>query len=286
MKESYVSIRCVIPSELEEELPELLSPWPVLGSEIENDLDGRLQVTVYLSAADVHSLRAVRKSLEGSGGRIVEERPFPEDDWLANYRERVRPFPIGELWWIDPQPDRPTEAPVGRRRLVVEPRMAFGTGTHESTQAILVELENLGVKGRKVLDVGTGSGILAFAAECLEAAWVVALDTDPAAVWVAIENAREQEWQSRADLVLGPVGCLEGAEFDIVLCNMIASNFLPLARDLRRLLTPQGVAVFAGLLESEAERVSESLRHAGFGITSQRGLGDWASLTATTVPRP
>jgi ribosomal protein L11 methyltransferase len=164
--------------------------------------------------------------------------------------------------------------------------MAFGTGTHESTQAILVELENLGVKGRKVLDVGTGSGILAFAAECLEAAWVVALDTDPAAVWVAVETAREQEWRSSADFVIGSVGCLEGAEFDIVLCNMIASNFLPIARDLRRLLTPQGVAVFAGLLESEAERVSESLRHAGFGITSQRSLGDWTSLTAAAVPRP
>jgi ribosomal protein L11 methyltransferase len=238
---------------------------------------------VFLSASDVDSIRAVRKLLEEGGGSLVEERCHPEDDWLAHYREQVQPFSIGRRWWIDPHPDLPTAAPTGRQRLVVEPRMAFGTGTHESTQAILIVLEDLDVEGRSVLDVGTGSGILAYAAECLGAAWVVGLDIDPSAIWVARETAREQEWRSCAGFVLGSVKCLAGADFDIVMCNMIASNFLPLARDLRRLLAAKGVAVFSGFLEPDVEWVAESLRHAGFAIDSRKNLGDWASVTATAA---
>jgi ribosomal protein L11 methyltransferase len=286
MKDRYVGIRCLIPSELEEELPGLLSPWPVLGTEIDSTPDGRVIATVYLSVEDAAVVREVRKLLKDGGGQVVEVSTVPAADWLADYRDRLRPFPIGERWWIDPHPDQPTEAPSGRRRLVVEPRMAFGTGSHESTQAILIELENLDVEGQRVLDVGTGSGILALAAERLGAAWVVGLDTDPSAVWVALETAREQEWQSCADFVLGPVECLYGAEFDIVVCNMIASGFLQLARNLREFLAEKNMAVLSGLLQSEVEWVSESLRQVGFEITSRRNLGDWASLTATAVPRP
>jgi ribosomal protein L11 methyltransferase len=149
-----------------------------------------------------------------------------------------------------------------------------------------MELEELEVDGRRVLDVGTGSGILALAAESLGAEWVVGLDVDPAAVWVAFEIAHQQEWRSRVSFVLGSVDCLGGAEFDIVVCNMIASNFLALAGELRNSLAPTSVAVFSGLLASEAESVFGKLTQAGFAITSRRDDGDWASLTATAAPMP
>jgi len=284
--ESYICIRCVIPPELEEELPELLAPWSILGTEIDTVPDGRTRATVYLPESDVSGARAVRNLLREGGGGEVEEGLIPADDWLGNYRQQVQPFPVGRRWWIDPHPDRPTAAPEGRQRLVVEPRMAFGTGTHESTRAILTVLEELDVDGRRVLDVGTGSGILALAAESLGAEWVVGLDIDPSAVWVAVEVTRQQEWRSRVRLVLGSVDCLGEAEFDIVVCNMIASNFLPLVGDLRSFLAPAGVAVFSGLLASEATSVCRALTRTGFAITSQHDDGDWASLTAAAVPIP
>jgi ribosomal protein L11 methyltransferase len=167
--------------------------------------------------------------------------------------------------------------------LVIEPRMAFGTGTHESTRAILVALEDIEVNGRRVLDVGTGSGILALAAECMGAESVVGLDIDETAIWVAFDTARQQEWSSRAIFVLGSLECIGGAEFDILMCNMISSSLLPLVGDLRNLLAAKGVAVVSGLLASEVESVSRALTEAGFAIESQCTLGEWASLKAVAA---
>ena len=278
--DTYISISCSIPADLEDQLPVLLAPWGVLGTEIGDHMGSGIRVTVFLPGADADGADSVGRLLVDHGATDVEQGSHEAEDWLAAYREVIRPFEVGDGWWIDPHPDRPTTAPAGRQRLVVEPRMAFGTGTHESTQAILIELEEIEISGRKVLDVGTGSGILAFAAECLGAESVVGLDIDETAVWVAVETARQQEWESRVSFVLGPVGCLGGVEFDIVLCNMITSSFLPLAGDLRKSLGPTGIVVFSGLLATEVNTVSELLASARLKVISTRYLGDWASLVA------
>jgi len=286
MKDTYLRIRCVLSEDLEEELPELLALWGVLGTEIGGRSDRGVTVTVYFPGGDLDGAEGVRRFLADRGVRDIELELLEGADWLAGFRESTRPFEVGGGWWIDPHPDRPTAAPKGRRRLVVEPRMAFGSGSHESTRAILIVLEEIEVNGRRVLDVGTGSGILALAAECMGADTVVGLDIDETAVWVAFETARQQEWPSRVSFVLGPVECLGGEEFDIVMCNMISSNFLPLVGDLRSRLAPAGVAVFSGLLASEIELVSGVLMEAGFVIPSHKVFGDWASLIAVagTVP--
>ncbi len=286
MKDTYLSIRCVIPADLEEQLPELLTPWEVLGTEIGGQSNSGVRVTVYFSGADRGDVDGVCRLLADRGACDVERELLEAADWLADFRESTRPFEVGGAWWIDPHPDRPTAAPSGRRRLVVEPRMAFGSGSHESTRAILMVLEEIEVSGCRVLDVGTGSGILAFAAECMGADSVVGLDIDETAVWVAFETARQQEWPSCASFVLGSVECIGDQGFDIVMCNMISSNFLPIVRDLRSRLIPAGIAVFSGLLASEIEMVSGALKEAGFVISSHRILGEWASLTAVAATVP
>jgi ribosomal protein L11 methyltransferase len=283
MKDVYISIRCVIPADLEEELPELLAPRGVLGTEIGGRSDRGVAVTVYLSGADRGDADGVCLLLADRGASDIELDFIEAADWLAGFRESVRPFKVGGVWWIDPHPDRPTAAPSGRRRLVVEPRTAFGSGSHESTQAILMTLEDIEVDGRRVLDVGTGSGVLALAAECMGADTVVGFDVDETAIWVAFETARQQEWPSRVSYVVGPVECIGGAEFDIVICNMITSNFLPLVGEIRVRLAPAGIAVFSGLLATEVGSVSDALMEAGFEIRSHRVLGEWASLIAEAL---
>jgi ribosomal protein L11 methyltransferase len=279
-KNTYISIRCVIPADLEDELPTLLGSWSVLGTEVhENSGDG-VGISVYLSAANRDGAVAIRRVLIENGARSIVRESFDGDDWLESYRAQIQAFTVGIRWWIDPHPDQPTAAPPGRQRLVIEPRMAFGTGSHESTQAILMTLEGIEVDGRRVLDVGTGTGILALAADHLGAASVVALDIDETAIWVASETARQQEWTPRVRYLVGPIQCLGGAEFDIVMCNMITSNFLPLLDGLRDSLAPSGTAVFSGLLASEIEVVSTALTEAGFAAPSCRVFGEWASLAA------
>ena len=283
---TYLSIRCVIPADLEEELPELLAPLGVLGTEIGDRSDREVTATVYLQGADLDGAHRLCRLLVDQGASDVSLELIEAVDWLAGFRESVRAFEVGNSWWIDPHPDRPTAAPSGRRRLVIEPRMAFGTGSHESTQAILIALEDIEVTDRRVLDVGAGSGILALAAESLGAASVVGFDIDETAVWVAVEIARQQEWPSRVSYVIGPVECIGGAEFDIVMCNMITSVFLPLAGEIRGRLAPAGIAVFSGLLATEVESVSGALMEAGFAIRSHSILGEWASLVAVGAMVP
>ena len=142
---TYMSIRCVIPADLEEELPELLAPWGVLGTEIGGHSNRGVIISVYLSGVDSGDVDGVCRLLTDKGARDIERESLDAADWLAGFRESIRPFEVGGFWWIDPHPDQPTAAPSGRRRLVVEPRMAFGSGSHESTQAILVALENIAV---------------------------------------------------------------------------------------------------------------------------------------------
>jgi ribosomal protein L11 methyltransferase len=286
MKETYLSIRCVVQSDLEEELPELLAPWGVLGTEIGDGSDVGVSVTVFLPGVDLDGADSLCRLLVEKGAGDIRREVIEAVDWLAGFRETVRPFEVGGRWWIDPHPDRPTAAPAGRWRLAIEPRMAFGTGSHESTRGILMALEEIEVCGRRVLDVGTGSGILALAAESLGAVSVVGLDTDPTAIWVALDTARQQECPSHVTYVLGAVDCLNGAGFDIVLCNMVTSVFLPLVGDLRNLLAPAGVAVFSGLLASEVESVSRALMEAGFAVRSSVVLGEWASLVTVRASLP
>ena len=286
MADIYLCIRCVIPAPLEEDLPELLEPWPILGTEIEEISNAALRIIVYLPRADKPAADGVIQALTEAGAIEIDASVVEAADWLAEFRASLRPFEVGERWWIDPNPDDPTPAPERRQRLVLEPRMAFGTGTHESTRGILSVLERMEVTGGRVLDVGTGSGVLALAAESLGAGWVVGLDIDPTAVWVAAECAAQQEWVSGVGFVVGSVDCLSAVEFDIVLCNMIASNFLPLASALRKLLADAGVAVFAGLLASEVGPVSLALEDAGFEVSTSHTDGEWASLLAVAVVAP
>jgi ribosomal protein L11 methyltransferase len=285
-KDAYLNLRCRIPADLEEELPGLIAPWPVLGVEIGEQSRDTVWASIYLREDEMESADSLLLALAGSGAVDLTVVRQETEDWLEGYRANARPFAVGERWWIDPHPDRPTRAPENRRRLAIEPRTAFGSGSHESTQGVLLALEELEINGRSVLDVGTGSGILALAADSLGARWVVAFDLDPAAIWVALQSARQQDWHPRVRFLLGTVGCVGNSAFDVVLCNMIAANFLPLVGDIRRLLVPGGVAVFSGLLDSEFDSVSEKLASAGLVVGSTQRLGEWLSLTVMRERAP
>jgi ribosomal protein L11 methyltransferase len=278
--DAYLNIRCRIPAAFEEELPGLIAPWPVLGVEICEQSEESVWASIYLPEAERDSADSLRRALAGSGAIDVTLTRRETEDWLERYRAHARPFVVGDRWWIDPHPDQPTPAPGDRSRLAIEPRTAFGSGSHESTQGVLRALEELEINGRSVLDVGTGSGILALAADSMGASWVVAFDNDPAAVWVARQSARQQDWRPRVRFLVGTMSCVGNTDFDVVLCNMIAAKCLPLIGDIRRLVKVGGAVVISGLLGSEVGIVSEELATAGLVVRSTRRLGEWASLTA------
>jgi ribosomal protein L11 methyltransferase len=275
---AFLSVRCSIPWTFEDELPALFAGVPILGTEIGERHGERVDVTVYVSRTEPAREQAVASLLRSCGGDGIEVGSVADEDWLANYREIVQPFAVGETWWLDPHPDTPTPAPPGRRRLAVPPRTAFGSGSHESTRLILCALEETDLKGRRVLDVGTGSGILALAADASGASRVLGVDIDPVAIAVACEIRSLQEWRPGVRFVIGSAGCVVGGSFDMVLCNMISAHFKPLLDNMASAVAPGGQLVLSGLLVSEIEGVSVELGRRALGIDSIDSLGEWASI--------
>ncbi len=273
----YLSVRCSLPASVEDTLPLLIGQWPVLGAEISEAAGGRINAAIFLLPNHGDAAEPLGDLLGELGATEVRVESMAEEDWTAGYRRRMRPFPVGDRWWIDPHPQSPTAAPSGRCRLAVEPRTAFGSGTHESTKLVLEALESLAVAGADVLDVGTGSGILAVAAEKLGARMVVALDIDRQAVFVARQTARQQAPPAKPLLLAGSVSCLVGA-FDLVLCNMVASLFIPLLGNLRLLIAEGGRAVLSGLLVSEMENVAEAVGDSGLRVHKTSTMGEWGCL--------
>ncbi len=276
----YPWVRCTVPAVLEDEIGAILDGTGVIGAELQPLDDGSLRVNVYLAPGCGRPGEAAAR-LAQAGAFDLHRGELPESDWLEPYRKAVRAFPVGTRWWLDPRPDEPTPAPGDRVRLVVEPRTAFGSGSHESTQLVLIELEGLEIAGRKVLDVGTGNGVLAFAAERLGAAMVVALDIDPEAVWVARETAAVQERPAAPLLIAGTLDAVRAAEdFDLVMCNMVAEHMLPLTAAIAGQLRPGGLAALSGLLEEQRLEVEERLGADGLTVIARSRCGEWAAVVA------
>lgn len=279
--EQFVSVGCSLPAGLEEDLPTLLSDVPVLGTEIHDQCDGRIDVTVYLSGADVDRAADVQRLISAVGGDDFHVETVEEEDWLADYRKTVTPFAVATTWWLDPHPDAPTPAPPNRNRLVIPPRMAFGSGSHESTRLILGALEKIELQGKTVFDLGTGSGVLALASDHSGARLVLAVDIDAVAILIARQIRDLQEWRPAVHYVIGSADCATPRLFDIVLCNMISTHSTPLLEAMGKVLAPGGTLVLSGLLEAEVAVVTGELETRGLAVSNVTTLNEWASLSAS-----
>lgn len=214
---------------------------------------------------------------------LVEQRP--SEDWLAKWKADWRAQPVGRRWLVVP-PWRRAEAQAqtiwaGRIHLEIEPGMAFGTGTHETTQACLMLLEDLPPPS-SVLDVGTGTGILAVAAAKLfPAARCDACDADPEAVAVAVENARLNGVGDRIGFSVGSAPDYPDGGFDLALANLTAEVVTALATDLARVLRPGGRLIAAGVLRDQCASVLAALHAVGFMVVAERADGEWWAGLAT-----
>lgn len=276
----YIKISASLPEDTEDQLAEAFSSAAILGVQIDAGIVGRIDVAVWVEAGSDGVAHEVESILTALGSGAVRVREQVDRDWSAEWRKGLTAFEVGRRWWIDPHLERSTAAPDGRYCLAVEPCAAFGSGTHESTQLIMMELEDRDCRSLRVLDIGTGSGVLAIAADRLDSDFVVALDTDPLAAWEARTTVRRQSWGSRLPVIAGGIDCLGETKFDLVLCNMIVSNFSPIIGDIRRLLAGGGTAIFSGILIAERPEVEMLLEGVGMAVVGIRELGDWISILA------
>ena len=214
-----------------------------------------------------------------AGIELLGCRDLVEGDWLETYRLHARPLEIGRRLLIDPrEPDEPgVEVPRGRIVLRLPARQAFGTGSHESTRLILELLEEVPLAEARVLDVGSGSGILSFAALALGAGKVVGLDPDLPSAFLSGQYRRLNG--SEPAFFAGRLSDLEAPRgFDFLLVNILPERILPEARLLPPLLADGGEILLSGILHRRGEEVLGAMQGLGFRPVARRREGDWVAF--------
>jgi ribosomal protein L11 methyltransferase len=221
----------------------------------------------------------------------LERQEVADEDWSARWREGLGIVRISARLAV--RPPFVADDRAGSPALVVEPGQAFGTGGHASTRLALALLDGLGddvLRGARVLDVGTGSGVLALAALAFGAASAVGFDLDPVAVREARANALRNQAGPRLRLFSGPIQALRAPPFDLVLANLLRTELLPILPAVVSALRPGGWAVLSGLLASEADEMELALTAAGLDVGERRDEADpsgerWLGLV-TRRPAP
>ena len=224
------------------------------------------------------ALASVALALEscGVGSHVREARTLEDAHWVEEWNKTLHPIDVGGRLTILPAGG---EAPPGRIGLHVVPGRAFGTGHHASTRLALHWLDELVEPGASVLDVGTGSGILALAAARLGASRVVATDDDPEAIEVAGENLAMLPERDAVRLRCGPGLAGERGLHDVVVANITSDVILPLLPELVASLAPGGHLVLSGLLGVD-ERSVEAALHALGWTALWRREGEWSAALA------
>lgn len=223
------------------------------------------------------------------GIRLLGEEKQEDFDWAAAYRAHAQPVRIGD-WILDPREPEALlpEVQASRTYLRLPARTAFGTGSHASTRLAIETLDTLALEGRRVLDVGTGTGVLAFIASLGGAKEVLAFDIDPAAALVARENAGLNAIRS-VRIFAGQLSAIKNAGrvgFDLVLINILPHNVRGELALLDSLVAGAAELVFSGLtVDTEAE-IRGILQALGWTLESSSGDGEWVALVFRRQRRP
>lgn len=233
----------------------------------------------------VAGLRQVKDGLDLGSLEVVVET-VRDEDWANNWKQFYKPMQIGQRLLVKPSWEA-LEEETSRIVLEMDPGMVFGTGTHETTQMCLAQLDALVRPGMRVIDLGCGSGILSVAALLLGAESAVGVDIDPNAVDIAYNNAEANAIdRARYKVVAGNVlddhGFVDslGTGYDIVVANIVAGVIVPLTAIVPRLIAKGGLYITSGIIADRADEVEAALAENGFSILRRETRKDWVALVA------
>ncbi len=204
-----------------------------------------------------------------------------DEDWAENWKQYFKPTHVAEHITVVPSWEDYT--PSDKEKIIdMDPGMAFGTGTHETTRLCAQALEDFVKPGMRVVDVGCGTGILSIIAAKCGAEHVTGVDLDPLAVKASKENAVRNEVMDKLTLIEGDlVQQIEEREFaDIVVANILAQAVMALTPDANALLKPGGLFLSSGIIGQYVEDVRTTLKNAGFDVLETRQLGEWYLVAA------
>lgn len=273
--------------------------WDYVDEELESKMRNVSRILLYLEDnAAVHDrvaeLRGQLQSLKAAypelelGTLDLGFTTIRDEDWANSWKQYYKPISIGEKLMIVPEWLNP-ENPEQRITVRLDPGLIFGTGNHASTRMCLCAAEQAVAAGDKILDLGSGSGILSIASLQLGASYAVGIDIDPKAEKIARENAAFNGIGSdRFRAETGNV--LDGGDtsarislpdgYDIVFANIVADVIIPLSTAVPQFLKQDGLFICSGILNTRLDEVTAALEAVGLEIRSSRMEEDWCCLTA------
>ena len=271
--------------------------WDYVDEELSAKMAGASRVRLYLEEDSAQEkipvLRELLQELPDRypacafGDLTIALENVPGEDWENSWKQHYRPLPVGDRFLVVPQWLR-VEDTEGRLPVILDLGLTFGTGAHDSTQMCMRALERLVRGGERVVDLGSGSGILSICALRLGADSAVAIDIDPAAEHIATENAARNGYEApRFTACTGDVirdrqtmeRLAEGG-YDIVCANIVAGVLIDLAPVVPKFLREGAPFLCSGILRERDEEVRTALENAGLQVTEAEHTEEWCCLVA------
>lgn len=261
--------------------------WEIIDPKLIENMPADVLVHCWLKADSAFGdrLSSIRSALQemkaetgvsDPGTLALESEEVRDEDWSEVWKQFYKPFRAGSRLVVKPTWENWDAAP-GDLIIEMDPGMAFGSGTHETTGLCLALLEK-SVHGGRVIDVGTGSGILAIGAALLGAEDVLAIDIDPDAVEVARKNVRHNGLEGRIRTVQGNLLDSTDAVCEVCVANIIADVIIGFARPLLAHIVPGGTFICSGIIREREQDVADALTAAGYAIQEICRRGEWVAI--------
>jgi ribosomal protein L11 methyltransferase len=295
----WLEVSLTVDGELAEAVSEVLDRFATGGVVVESDVKyrniedegmpfGPVRVFGYLTIDS--QIEEKRRKLEEALWYLNAIRKLPEavfrdvadENWMAAWKDHYHPIPIGKRLLVLPAWIKQQD--MSRVAVKIDPSMAFGTGTHPSTQLCLELVEDYTRAGEPVIDIGCGSGILSIAAVKLGASWALAVDIDAESIKATHENSTANEVLAQIETAIGSISEIKNGQFSIteapvVLANILAPVLIHLFdAGMADLISPGGVIILAGILAEQSESVKASASEHGLKFVELRQSGDWVAL--------
>jgi ribosomal protein L11 methyltransferase len=207
----------------------------------------------------------------------IEIKTVEDRDWNLLWKQSVEPIDIGGKIYIKPSWIH-IEPPSSKEVIEIDPQMAFGTGCHATTQLILkLLIEHIGTPAR-IMDMGTGSGILAIAAARLSPAQIIAFDNDPIATTTARQNCIKNQVSGKIHIFCGTIDAVKDIPFDLILANINRSIIFESLSKIYRCLSNTGLAIFSGIFIDEKKQIIENIENNNFKIIKEMQQEEWLGL--------